>query len=231
MWQGQMSLSDHGWRVIAPHFRGMDGGSVDPDGISVDDYAGDLIDLLDGLHIDDAVIGGLSMGGYVAFALFRHAARYVRGLVLADTRAEPDTPEAKEMRKRTLALLRENGVQAVVDDMLPRLLGQTSLRERPEVAETVKRLAARNSPDAVAGAISVLMTRPDSRPTLSSIHCPTLILVGTEDVLTPPAMSEAMQRGIAGSELVVIPEAGHLANLEHPDAFNAALAKFLEFRV
>jgi pimeloyl-ACP methyl ester carboxylesterase len=231
MWQAQLSLSEKGWRVIAPHFRGMDGGVSDPPAVSVDDYAGDVIDLIDGLHIEDAVIAGVSMGGYVAFALFRHAPRYVRGLILADTRAEPDTPEGVEGRKKTLALLRDRGVQPVVEEMLPRLLGETTRRERLDVVDTVKQLADRNPADAVAGAISVLMTRPDSRPLLASIHCPTLIVVGAEDILTPPAMSEAMQRGIAGSELVVIPAAGHLANLERPDAFNAALAKFLEFRV
>ncbi len=232
MWQRQLSLSEKGWRVIAPHFRGMDQpAGTDPPGSTVDDYAGDVIDLLDALHVEDAVVGGLSMGGYVAFALFRHAPRYVRGLILADTRAEPDTPEGIEARKQTLARLREHGVQAVVEDMLPRLVGETTRRERPEVVETVKQLADGNPVEAVAGAVSVLMTRPDSRPILASIHCPTLIVVGAEDVLTPPAMSEAMHRGIAGSELVVIPGAGHLANLERPDAFNAALAKFLEFRV
>ena len=104
MWEPQLVLAAHGWRVIAPHLRGFDGGPADPPATSIDDYAGDVIDLLDALHIDDAVIGGLSMGGYVAFALFRHAPRYFRGMVLADTRSQADTPEGVEGRKRMLQL-------------------------------------------------------------------------------------------------------------------------------
>ncbi len=102
MWEGQLVLADGGWRVIAPHFRGVDAGTGDPPTVSIDDYAADVIDLLDALHIDQAVIGGLSMGGYTAFAILRHAARYVQGLILADTRAEADAPEGLEGRRKML---------------------------------------------------------------------------------------------------------------------------------
>jgi pimeloyl-ACP methyl ester carboxylesterase len=102
MWEPQLALASHGWRVIAPHLRGFDGGVDEPGDSSVDDYAGDVIDLLDSLHIKDAVIGGLSMGGYVAFALVRRAPSYVRGLILADTRSQADTPEGVENRKKML---------------------------------------------------------------------------------------------------------------------------------
>jgi len=231
MWEGQQSLASAGWRIIAPHFRGMDGGEQDPEAVSVDDYAGDIIDLLDGLHVHEAVIGGLSMGGYVTLAMFRHAPRYFRGMVLADTRAEADTPEGVEGRKRTMGLLREKGPRALADDMEPKLLGKTTRAERPEVVARVRELILSNTERGIAGAITALMTRPDSTPLLSSIHCPTLIIVGDEDVVTPPPTSESMHAGIGGSELVVIPKAGHLTNLEAPGAFNAALTSFLEHRV
>ncbi len=231
MWEPQLSLSSAGWRVVAPHYRGMDGGEGDPPVQSIEDYAGDVIDLLDALHVEDAVIGGLSLGGYVAFAVFRHAPRYFRGLILADTRTEADTPEAVEGRRQMLALVEAKGPSAVADQMLPKLLGETTRRERPAVVEQVRRLVLSNSTRAIAGAITALMTRADSTPLLSSIHCPVLILAGSEDVITPPRMSEAMQRGIPGSELVVIPSAGHLSSLECPEAFNAALAPFLEHRI
>jgi 3-oxoadipate enol-lactonase len=231
MWEPQLTLADHGWRVLAPHYRGMDGGIQDPPAASIDDYAGDVIDLLDSLHIEDAVIGGLSLGGYVAFALFRHAPRYFRGIVLADTRSQADPPEAAEGRTRLLSAVREKGPSAAADEMGPRLLGETTRAERPDVVERVRTLILSNPATAIAGALTAIMTRPDSTPLLSSIHCPTLIVVGEQDTLTPPAMSRDMQRGIPGSELVVVPKAGHLSSLEQPSAFNAALARFLEHRI
>ena len=231
MWEPQLPLAATGWRVIAPQLRGMDGGSTDRPATSMDDHAADLIDLLDALHIEDAVVGGLSMGGYVAFALLRHAPRYVRGLILADTRPQADTPEGVEGRKKMLALLQEKGPAAIADEMIPKLLGEHTRREQPAVGEHVRSLILASSADAIAHAITALMTRPDSTPVLSSIHCPALVVVGEQDTLTPPALSEQMHKAIAGSEYVVVPRAGHLSNLEQPDAFNAALARFLEHRV
>ena len=171
------------------------------------------------------------MGGYVTFALFRHAPRYFRGIVLADTRPQADTPEAIEGRKRLLAVVRQKGAAAVADEMLPKLLGETTRRERPDIVAHVGDLIRSNPADAIAGAISALMSRPDSTSILSTIHCPTLILVGEEDTLTPPPLSRDMQRAIGGAELVAVPAAGHLSSIEQPEAFNAALAQFLEHRV
>jgi len=228
MWERQLALADRGWRVIAPQFRGFDGGSGDPPALSIDDYAGDVVDLLDALHIHEAIVGGLSMGGYVAFALLRHAARYVHGLILADTKAQADTPEGVEGRKRMIELVGSKGPAAVAEEMIPKLLGETTRRTRPDVVDHVRALATSSSADAIAGALRALMTRPDSTPQLSTIHVPTLILVGEEDIVTPHAAAEELHRGIAGSALVAIPEAGHLTNLEQPDAFDAAVKQFLD---
>lgn len=230
MWEPQFPLSGGGWRVVAPHLRGADGAGGSP-AASMDDYAGDVIDLLDALHIEDAVIGGLSMGGYVALALFRLAPRYFRGIVLADTRPQADTAEGIEGRKRLLAVVQEKGPAAVADEMLPKLLGEDTRRDQPGTVERVRELVMASSTSGIAAAITALMTRPDSTSVLPSIHCPTLILVGEQDIVTPPAVSRDMQRAIPGSDLVVIPGAGHLSSLERPDAFNAALAPFLEHRV
>ena len=231
MWDAQLALAGGGWRVIAPHFRGVDGGAGDPATASMEDYAGDVIDLLDALHIKQAVIGGLSMGGYAALAVLRHAASYFQGLILADTRSEADTPEGLEGRKKMLELVQTKGAAAVADEMIPKLLGETTRRTRPEVADHVRSLVLSSSADAIAGAVRALMTRQDSTPLLSAIHFPTLIVVGEEDTLTPPALSEKMHSHIPGSEMTVIPGAGHLSNLERPEAFNAALARFLEHRL
>ena len=231
MWEGQLTIADAGWRVIAPQLRGYDGGTGDPPATSVDDYAGDVIDLLDALHVKQAVVGGLSMGGYVAFALLRHAARYVQGLILADTRSQADTPEGIAGRTRMLQLVQDNGPSAVTDDMLSKVLGETTRATRPAVVEHVRSLMLASSAEAIAGGVRALMTRPDSTPLLATIHVPTLIVVGDEDTLTPPAAAEEMHRGIAGSQLVRIPQAGHLSNLEQPDLFNAAVSAFLSHRV
>jgi 3-oxoadipate enol-lactonase len=231
MWEGQLALADTGWHVVVPQFRGVDGAATDPPGASVDDYAGDVIDLLDGLHIKQAVIGGLSMGGYVAFAMLRYAARYFQGMILADTKPQADTPEAVEGRKKLLALVQQKGPAAVADEMIPKLLGETTRKTQPAVADQVRSLILASSAEAIAGEIRALMTRPDSTPLLSTIHFPTLIVVGDEDTLTPPTLSHEMHDAIAGSELAVIPGAGHLSNLEQPDSFNAAVARFLTHRV
>jgi 3-oxoadipate enol-lactonase len=234
MWEPQLPLAGHGWRVIAPHLRGFDGGADEADASSVDDYAGDVIDLLDSLHIKDAVIGGLSMGGYVAFALLRRAPSYVRGLILADTRSQADTPEGAENRKKMLKQLTDagdRGPSVLIEDMLPKLLGAATLANQPDVVARIRSLALANSPAAIAGGIRALMTRPDSTPLLRTIHCPTLIVVGADDALTPPSFSQEMHQAIAGSELVIVPGAGHLSSVEQPAAFNSALAAFLTHRV
>jgi pimeloyl-ACP methyl ester carboxylesterase len=136
MWEPQFALADDGWRVIAPDFAASSK-SAPP---TMDDYAGHVIDLLDSLRVHEAVIGGLSMGGYVALAMFRHAARYAQGLILCDTRAEADTPEAVEGRKKMQSLVRDKGQTAVADEMLPKLLGETTRQSRPETVEHVRAL-------------------------------------------------------------------------------------------
>ena len=231
MWEPQFALADRGWRVVAPQLRGVDGGEADPPASSIDDYAGDVIDLLDALHVHEAIIGGLSMGGYVTLAMFRHAPRYFLGMVLADTRPQADTPEGVEGRQGMLRLVREQGVAALADEMLPKLLGDAARRDRPDLVEHVRGLVLSNSVQSMGGAIAALMSRQDSTPLLPTIHCPVLILVGDEDRVTPPAVSQDMQRAIAGSELVVVPGAGHLSSLEQPAAFNEALARFLAHRL
>jgi 3-oxoadipate enol-lactonase len=230
MWEPQLDAFD-GWRVIAPDvrgFRGPDGPAVErPGEPTMDELAMEIEHVLDALGVSTAVVGGLSMGGYLAFALLRRAPARFRGLVLADTRATADSEEAKTGRRKMQHLVDERGATAVADDMLPRLLGATTRRERPEVVTRVRALIEANRPEAIKGAIGAMMERQDATPLLSTIACPTLILVGEEDELTPVAASEALHRGIRGSRLVTIPGAGHLSNLEQPEAFNAALGRFL----
>ena len=228
MWEPQLALAAGGWHVVAPEIA-----PVPPAGRrrSMDDVAGEVIDVLDALHIHEAVVAGLSMGGYAALAMFRHAPRYFQGLILCDTRAEADSPEAIENRKRMQRMVRERGAGAVADEMVPLLLGATTHATRPEVVERARRLILENDAESIAGALDALMSRQDSTGLLGSIHCPTLIVVGDEDTLTPLALSEKMHQAIAGSRLTVVPKAGHLSSLEQPEAFNRAVADFLEHRV
>lgn len=230
MWEPQLRAMPDGWRLIALDLRGF-GGSTDPDPEasfpSLDEYADDVIDLLTGLELDQAVLGGLSMGGYVMLAVMRRAPELARALVLADTRAGADSSEGRAARRGMLALVDREGPQGVAQEMMPKLLGRTTIETNPDAAETVRRLIKGQSPAAIRGAILRMMHRPDATPGLSAIAVPTLVIVGEEDTLTPPAESEVMAGAIAGATLVTIPGAGHLSNLERPDRFNDALMPFL----
>jgi pimeloyl-ACP methyl ester carboxylesterase len=231
MWEAQFDAFP-GWRIIAPDtrgFRGPDGPPVEQPGEpTMDELAMDVEHVLDSLGVPRAVIGGVSMGGYLTFALFRRAPARFRGVVLANTRAAADSEEAKEGRRKMLALVDRGGPAAVADDMLPKLLGPTTHRERPEVIRRVRTLIEANSAAAIKGAIGAMLTRPDSRPLFPDIRCPTLILAGDEDPMIPAASAEEMHAGLAGSQLVTLPRCGHLANIEQPEAFNRALGRFLE---
>ncbi len=234
MWQPQLEMSGHGWRVLVPELRGFGTGPEpprDPPTTSIDDYAGDTIDLLDTLHVKDAVVCGLSMGGYIAFAMYRRAATYFRGMVLADTRSQGDAPEAVASRKGMQHLVREKGPSAVADALLPKLVCNATMASNPGVVENLRQQITSSSVEAIEGALQALMTRPDSTPMLPTLRIPTLLLVGDQDAITPPALSEQMHREIPGSELAVIPGAGHMSNMEQPAAFNEALGRFLDRRV
>jgi 3-oxoadipate enol-lactonase len=231
MWEPQLALAEEGWRVVAPDLRGFGDGAADPPTASMDDFAADLIDLLDALHIHDAIVAGLSLGGYVAFALLRIVPGYVKGLILADTRADADSPEAARGRERMRGVVAERGAKAAADELLPKLLGDTTRRDRPETVETVRRLIVANAPSGISGALTAMQHRPDSSPLLPKVHVPTLVVVGEEDSLTPVPLARTLHERIAGSEFAVVPGAGHLSSLEAPEAFNGVLARFLGHRV
>ena len=171
------------------------------------------------------------MGGYTAFAIIRHAPTYVRAMVLADTRSQGDSPEAVTNRKNMQQLVREKGQGAVADALLPKLLCAATLSGKPEVVASLRAQITGNSVDSIVGALTALMTRVDATPMLPTVRIPVQIIVGAEDALTPPALSEQMHKDIPGAELVVIPGAGHMSNMEQPTAFNDALGRFLDKRV
>lgn len=183
--------------------------------------------LLDRLGIERAIVGGVSMGGYAALAFARLHPSRLSGLFLADTRAGADSDEARANRRRQADAARSQGPQAVVEPLLEKLLGPTTRAERPEVLRRVRSLAEAASGEAIAAALLGMAERPDSTPHLGGIAVPTTIVCGEEDALTPPAESERMHAAIAGSRLRIVAGAGHLANLERPDAVNAALRELV----
>jgi pimeloyl-ACP methyl ester carboxylesterase len=209
-------------RTVVPDLRGF--GESDLGGpFSIAELADDVAHLLDHLGLDRAVIGGVSMGGYVALAFAaRHPGRLL-GLVLADTKAGPDTPEARAARDEAMTLVRVQGVPAYVDKQLPRLLSPGASAELHALARGL----AAQEPEAVMAGLAALRDRPDRRHELAGIRCPTLVVVGAEDVLTPPAEAAAMTTAIANAVLIELPGVGHLASLEAPVPFAQAVAGFV----
>jgi len=227
IWREQIGALE-GFRCIAVDLRGM-GQSDSPDlGYSMSIYAADLAALLDVLGVDDVVLCGLSMGGYVAFEFLRQWHSRVRGLVLMDSRADADAPEVRRARDAAAATARERGAGAIADAMLPRMLAPATLSRRPDVAERVRALMARTPVAGIVGALAAMRDREESEsllPTLAGV--PTLVMVGDADTLTPPDQARAMVAAIPGGRLAVIPGAGHLPPVEQPEATTASLREFL----
>ncbi len=230
MWEPQFRGAFYGWRILAPDLRGF-GGSTDEraEGVdpTIDDYAEDVAGLIREVAGGPVVLGGLSLGGYTAFAVMRRAPGLVRALVLADTRAGADSLEGRAGRKALLTVLEHEGPQGVAREMMPKLLGATTREHNPDAEDTVRLLIKRQSPAAIRDAIVRMMERPDSHALLPTITVPTLVVVGDEDVLTPPAESEAMVAALPNATLVQISGAGHLANIEQAQAFEASVEDFL----
>ncbi|HXG56375.1 MAG TPA: alpha/beta hydrolase, partial [Vicinamibacterales bacterium] len=177
MWRPQLGCVPQGWRFIAPDLRGF-GPEARGAAQSMDEMATGVLELLDALKIDQAALGGLSIGGYVAFAMMRREAERFNAVILADTRATADTEAGIAARQEMLDTLHARGVGAVADAMLPKLLGDTTRRSAPEIAQQVRQMIEASSVDGVAGGIQSMMGRPDSTALLDSICVPTLIIVG-----------------------------------------------------
>ena len=229
MWESQVQALSSGSRVIAIDLRGHGESQVVEGPGSMDAFADDINGLLGHLGIDQAVIAGFSMGGYVAFAFYRKYPGKVKALVLADTRPQADTLEAAEGRRNTAKTVLESpeATTGVVDGMLPRLFTQATLDGNKALVERAKAIMASTASQAVAADLHAMADRPDSQPTLGQVACPTLVLVGDQDALTPVADSELMQQRVSGAKLVKIPGAAHLSPMEQPEAFNGALREFL----
>jgi 3-oxoadipate enol-lactonase len=224
MWRPQLDRVPIGWRFLAPDLRGF--GQTDPGAaaLTMDEWGADVFSLMDCLEIDDAVIGGLSMGGYVTFAMYRQAPSRFNGMVLANTRSLPDSEQARAGRMQLRTMLAEQGPSIVAAQLLPKLFSSAADRGAVDFAHDLIDAAA---PESVDAAIGALMDRPDSTHDLARITCAALVIASDEDAIVPLAEAEAMQRALTRSRLTVIGGAGHMSNLEQPDAFSRALEDFL----
>jgi len=229
MWEGELMalLGEGRYRLVALDWRGF-GESEITNGISTMElFAGDVAGLMDALGIQNAILCGLSMGGYAAFAFLRKYPQRVAGLILADTRPGADTPEAQANRENVAQIAETRGTGAIADLQVPRLLSEYTRRHHPEVEARVRQLIDEATPQGIAAASRGMAQRADSTELLGGITCPTLVIVGEQDALIPPAVTQDYASRIPGAQFAVIPQAGHLSNLEQPEAFLQAIGGFL----
>ena len=227
MFEPQMGTISGGRRVIAPDFPGFGRSPRTPAQPDVGYYAGCVRGLLDRLGIPRVVLGGVSMGGYVALECMRSFPERVSGLVLANTRPDPDTEEARETRKEMALRVAREGIGVLVNLQMERLLSPQTRAENEELVERVKGIILENTPDGAVAALGAMRERPDSTATLGQIGVPALVIGGGEDTISSPGVMGEMAGKIQDSRHITLPGVGHLSNLEDPDGFNEALAEFL----
>lgn len=227
MWAPQVVELSERYRVVTIDLRGHGESDAPMWRYTLDRFAEDVHGLLAHLGITRATFVGLSMGGYILFALYRKHPALFQALVLADTRATADTPEAKAARFSMAQIAYRRGASAIADLMLPKLLSPAACENRADLRDHVCGIITGNQVSGIVGDLMAMEERPDSTPLLSTIPVPTLVIVGDEDLASPPEEVEAMAQQIPGATFVQIPRAGHLSNMENPAAFNEALLSFL----
>ncbi|WP_298271398.1 alpha/beta fold hydrolase [Geobacter sp.] len=229
MWHPQIqALTNAGFRVIAPDLRGF-GESDAPDGpYSMELFADDIVELLDHLGIDEAVVGGMSMGGYVLLNLLERHRQRLRGAVFITTRATADDEAGRARRLQLAQEVLRLGPQVVADAFRPLLFAEASLTERPKLVAEVSRWMAATDSRGLAGGLLAMRERKDYTPLLGGFAIPALAIGAAEDRAAPPETARTIAAAVPGCRLCIVPEAGHLANLEHPGAFNDCLREFLQ---
>ena len=228
MWEAERTALAPSFHVITPDLPGF-GESPRQKTPSIPGMARGVAEFLDCSGVREPVfIGGLSMGGYVAFEFFRQFPERVRGMGLFSTRAVADTPEGRETRLKTVEKIRKEGLGPFSEVVLPKLLGRSTLKSQPEVVLRVKEMILRSRPEGVIDALLAMSDRRDSTDLLGTIRCPAFVVAGEEDSFIPAAEAEAMSAKIPKAELALIRKAGHLVNLEQPAVFQELLKRFLQ---
>lgn len=229
MWQAELTalLADERYRLVALDWRGFGESDITTPVSIMELFADDVAGLMDALGIQRAVLCGLSMGGYAAFAFLRKYPQRVSGLILADTRPGADSPEAQANRENVARIAETQGTGAIADLQVPRVLSEYTRQHHPEVELRVRQMIDAATAQGIAAASRGMGQRADSTDLLAGITCPTLIVVGEQDVLTPPIVAQEYAAQIPGAQCVVIQHAGHLSNLEQPEAFLQVVRGFL----
>lgn len=229
MWQGELMalLGDERYRLIALDWRGFGESEITGPVSTMELFADDVAGLMDSLGIEQAVLCGLSMGGYAAFAFLRKYPLRVFGLILADTRPGADTPEAQANRENVARIAETQGTGAIANLQVPRVLSEYTRQHHPEVEMRVRQMIETTTVQGIAAALRGMGQRADSTDLLARISSPTLVIVGDQDALTPPLVAQEYAAQIPGAQLAVITNAGHLSNLEQPEAFLQAIRGFL----
>ena len=229
MWGPQLEAVPEGWRFIAPDLRGFGESERGDAALTMDLFADDIVALMDHLAIDQAVIVGLSMGGYIALSFAERYPDRMRALVLVSTRASADSAEASANRRKLAGQVRSDGAKPVVDSMGPKLVAGASRIKRPQVPTFVTNMMQTTAPETLAAALEGMAARPDRRELLSKIDVSTMVVHGDQDEIIPAEEMEFLARMVRGAKYEVVPNVGHLPNLEAPDVFNKLLGNFLNF--
>ncbi len=229
MWEGELTalLGEARYRLVALDWRGFGESEITNEISTMELFADDVAGLMDVLGMQNAVLCGLSMGGYAAFAFLRKYPQRVGGLILADTRPGADTPEAQANRENVARIAETQGTGAIADLQVPRLLSEYTRQQHPDVEARVRQLIDEATSRGIAAASRGMAQRADSTDLLAGITCPTLVIVGEQDALTPPTVAQDYASRIPGAQYVVIPQAGHLSNLEQPEVFLLTISGFL----
>jgi 3-oxoadipate enol-lactonase len=230
MWSGELKalLPEGHFRLVALDWRGFGESDITTGISTMELFADDVAGLMDALGMSNAILCGLSLGGYVAFAFLRKYPQRVKGLILADTRPGSDTGEAKANRENVAKLAETSGTAAIADLQLLKSISDETRQRRPEVEARFRRMIDAATPQGIAAASRGMAQRADSTDLLASITCPTLAIVGEHDVSTPPSVAQDYAVQIPNAQCIVIPNAGHLSNLEQPEAFLQAISGFLQ---
>jgi len=229
MWRGEIEalLKEERYRLVALDWRGFGESEITAEVSTMEQFADDLAGLMDALGIAEGILCSLSMGGYAAFAFLRKYPQRVGGLILADTRPGADSAEARANRENVACVAEAQGTAAIADLQLPRLISDETRQHHPEVELRIRQMIDAATPQGIAAASRGMAQRADSTDLLASITCPTLVLVGEHDILTPPSVAQDYVTKIPDAQFLVIPQAGHLSNLEQPEAFLQAVRDFL----
>jgi pimeloyl-ACP methyl ester carboxylesterase len=216
------------YRLILPDLRGHGESGAGEGPATMEKHAADVARVLDDAGVGRAAMVGVSIGGYALFEFWRRYRGRVAALVLCSTKAQADTPEGRAARLQTATEVLERGTEPFVEAMIPKAFGQTTLSTRPDLVDGARRMMLKMSPEGISLVQKGMAERPDSVPTLKTVNVPTLVVVGDEDVLSPPADAETMRQNIAGSLLKVIPRSGHFAVWEQPEEAGKIVRRFLD---